>query len=261
MTDDSNSKPALARWTVILAAFGILISLAWNLYNLKRIEDVDFENMSIEQRPILKIVGEPQIVEVRLGRVKEVTDTIPDAYRLQSTGNIPYLMYRKYLKIELRVTNVGRTVAEIIQEVWTDSSTDKPIIRRRMLDPFQRKQLFDSSFAVEMPYNPTEVLPGDTIPKFIDLQIGNNRFSTFTIHYYLLYKNQREALYDTYVWMQFDAPTMLIIRNKRDTTKVAYEIDQSRLPKPVRSTTSSHFYKRDESSGIIAFVEAHKHIN
>jgi hypothetical protein len=183
---------------VPLAALALgVVGLIRDCKQENRLDELNHGMTALQYRPLLKVVGTPDVLSYELEGQPFRTDTL-----LKATESDSVLDIYARLTVDLRfaVVNDGNAVARIYSIVLTDSSSGADLARRRILnsDFSGFKLVPDSSY-----FRTESVTPGDTAYFNESYRVNFSDKSTFTLHFLILYQNEMKALYDTYHWARF----------------------------------------------------------
>ena len=144
-----------------------------------RLNNQEYINNAMEHRPLLKVVGLPEINYKSKIRVNE------NVIKVDS------------LKSKYTLTNTGKTIAEIVVTVSTDTVSYNPTLREFVFDEQKRGILLNDS-----DYNSkTHIIhPGETTYVEVKQDVKFKLNNKFVLHVLVFYKNEIGNLYDTYIW-------------------------------------------------------------
>jgi hypothetical protein len=174
--------------TYILTVIIILCTLRQN----KKINELTYKDRAIEHKPIIEIIGTPQIkVEY-----------------LYHRGAYNSLLNRVDLEIEIKIkqvvklANIGNEKATLVCQLFCDTLTNENILRNCLLNKKMLNTFEQSSY--KSYFNEKELFPNDTFLFEDERRIGiDTSTKIFVNHLLILYKNDYGVFYDTYIKSKF----------------------------------------------------------
>ncbi len=184
-------------WIAIIALGVSILSLGYTIINsqiqTQRLQDNDFINQSLQNRPILSIIGKPEVKRVEYDIQAEMLN-----------GKVINSSATK-LKIDtkIRIRNDGNTNAHLILYAVTDRLSGLPEIRDATTSKFKNFPGKLDIGLIKDYYQTVDILPGKEHIIETSRPVQNINEGLFNIHYYLVYKNEVGNVYDTYYWARF----------------------------------------------------------
>lgn len=176
---------------VSILSFGYTIINSY--YQTERIQAAEFTAQGLQNKPILSIIGKPEVTKVEYkttvemfgGKVIKTTDT------------------KLKISTRIRIRNDGNSNAHLIFYGVADRLSGAPELRNIISSKFNSFQgKLDIGF-IEDYYHTVDIMPGKEHTIETSRQIQNINEGLFNIHYYLVYKNDVGNVYDTYYWARF----------------------------------------------------------
>lgn len=199
---DSDSHDDAPRWnrqdwySILNIVSPITVVLFVILFNRdsetnRRLTDISYKVNATQFRPIIKFVGSPKLI-------------VRDSLQLHGTYKKKRLildstLYQKAdsvfvdLDIYFRIANTGSAIAKLHSLVQSsDSIAGSRSLRGKLLSKAFQHDRDSLSY----------IFPGDTLTiyKHIYAEVMDD---SFTLHFFMLYENETDALYDTYYWAQY----------------------------------------------------------
>lgn len=246
--------------TNIIAASALILSIfaycQQDLRNQKE-EKRNFEEDALQFNPRLTIIGDPKIKNfnftVRFPKNSFAPDFNPTEVDTPTivgkvAGQLP-------ITTTFRVLNKGNSLAKIFAILFSDTLSDRPVIREMINSKgFHKRDIF---FEPVEDYFHNEIQPGDSTNLKIEIPVTFIKNSTFTIHCLILYENELGVLYDTYLWAVYELlPVLVKTEYKLENDKLFYR----NIPHNVRTfddvikcsipKSSYHTYENDQQSRI-----------
>jgi hypothetical protein len=255
-------KIKLSDWLSTGALILAIVVFVRNCSQNKRIEDLDYNNKALEYRPLLEVVGNPQITSVGIAGEKKFATR----YLLDTTQNpdrfvdIPCSLT---VETKLCIVNSGTSLAEVYAYTWEDTLSGGPQLRNRLLDKKLREHGFVLSPTTDY-FSIQDIKPGDTSYFNLSHTAHFVKDNAFTMHFLVLYMNEVGSLYDTYYWARYDATPItsklevLAINNKpvaiRSITPRRQLLEFLKLRDHNMSWKT---YSKTETEDIIDFFKRH----
>lgn len=215
-----------------------------------KIDQLSYETMALEHRPLLKIAGNPTVLGFKFSSESISMDTLLNA----PIGDSIIDIYGDLtLNLRFAVFNEGNAVAHISAFAVADTTSGDALARRMILsgDHSRMKLLPDSSY-----YRERSIPPGDTGYFEVDHVVRFSDSGSFTIHFLLLYQNDMSAIFDTYHWARFRTGEMLFRNEYRihngqfQFRPVLQHEDERGFLSFVDANESFYAYDRDESRAL-----------
>jgi hypothetical protein len=254
------NKFTLFSW---LQSAGILVAIVLGVVGMLRncsqdekIEDLSFQNSSLQHRPHLKVIRNPEIIGIRMIGSKKfaIKDLIKSKSEIDSikTLEIPADMT---LKFKLTIKNIGNALAKVYLIGMMDTTTGED--RMRDILKTMKPDSSDSSY-----FHNLEISSGDSTIFENEWKIQFFSNNSFTIHFFLVYGNDFNAIYDTYYWVRYQAaPIESLYKLEESNGKIIYRKVQeqpnpSEVLKVIETNSSSKAYSKKESEEIIQHFDS-----
>ena len=249
-----------ATWISIAS---VVIVLAFS--TISTIRDIrrdyrDYDEKSVLFQPELKIIPESTIRFARLIIDTAKIKKMPPDIIFSDTLEIPCSLQ---ITSKLKITNTGNYTAKMYASFWGDFPSGDLLIRDNLLKRNQKK-LNLIKCSQDNYYKTKQIAPDDTITIEYKHTIQSILNNEFTLHYFILYTNERGAFYGTYFWARYQAKEPVeetkakIIQYKR----ALVERLEIKLPCPLEylkfidSNTSHHAYLLRESAILKRNIDA-----
>jgi hypothetical protein len=253
-------KIKLSDWLSATAIALAIIVFVRDCSQNKKIEELGYVSNALQFRPLLQVLGTPQIYsyEIQTDRV-----AIPNfSAAPESTDSIQDIAASLRIYARLLFVNAGNAIANVYAFIWADTSSGSATIRAILQDRKLREQSF-VAFTDTDYFGIKDIRPGDTC----DFRIAHDvRFVTkqkFTMHFLLLYRNEAGGLFDTYYWARFTTvPILWKTEFAINDGKLAYRVGVDR--KQFREfltlcdhNTSWRVYSKADAEDILSFFTRH----
>ena len=185
---NSNSRPWINILILLVSLIGVIIAYLVYNYNVQN------------DAPSLRVLGHPRLV--RAWWAIPPPD-IPNGPVLNLGTNsshnpLPVFLEPESLKIELRLTNIGKRVSHIFGYVLYDTVSMEPILRERILN----LRLTDTTYLNKPASNLPELATSDTITVTLTHVLWNLSGSDMILHDLILY-DDGSNVYDVYYQAQY----------------------------------------------------------
>ncbi|MBK7257428.1 MAG: hypothetical protein IPI01_06420 [Ignavibacteriae bacterium] len=165
------------------------------------------------------------------------------------------------MRITFRLKNIGSGLARLVAEVYGDTVSWEPILRRHLLEVVESKR----EAVRHLNSMPTELLPGDSMALSYNFGICYPEGDSVVIHALIMYSNDVGNLYDTYLRAGYvvippefsiqgkirdGALGMLIITRRARLTETVFLYA---LPKPLFEV-----YDSEDSRRVISLLQSWK---
>jgi len=243
----------------ILAAIALgVVGFVRDCAQDRKLEEINFESSSLQHRPYLKVVGNPEIREYKIIGSKKfaIKDLQP-----QLDSSTPRLEIPSDLtvRVRLRLANVGNAPARIYLIVWGDTTTGE--------DQFRKTLTTFEEVTPDTSYFKTKEIPqGDSTFFEEERQIGFFSNNTFTLHLIFVYANDSHGIFDTYFWARFEAKPIetlyrrQIIHGHSEYVKIEEHPSASEVVKVIATNQSSKVYSKDEAQLLVDHLEHMSHL-
>ncbi len=254
--DNSNKIAVIS--SILLPTVFFLITIWLNSINQNDIDNLNKKLNAQSFRPLLTIVGDPEITKVWSDPIKKefnLFEKPPDYDSTTSIIDIPIEM-KTSLKVKLKLTNQGTSIAKIYSSIAGTFAGDKTILRSLLLGKKIDKP-FKISHDLMKQYTEINLLPHsqDTTTIEINLNIADVKDEKFGIHYLIIYKNELGNMYDSYFQtlakieeIFFDSPFKFegnkIIFSRKQIQKIAI----SDFIKIKKTRSLYHIYSPEEKN-------------
>lgn len=154
----------------------------------------------VQNRPLLKVLSTPEVYSFRGKNIEPIP--IQALEEARKKKEILHISMSLTLNTKITVINDGSSIAKLIFYGIMDRPTGDSDVRRELLDVEKRKK-WDINLTDEY-YKTLSILPGDkhTFDLSRTIQsIDKNR--EFTLHYYFLYQDELNNIYDSYYWARY----------------------------------------------------------
>jgi hypothetical protein len=255
-------KVTFSDWVSGAALVLAIVVFARNCSQNKRIEELYYNSKALEHRPLLEVVGNPQITSVGIAGEKkfatrDLLDTTQDSDRFV---DIPCSLT---VDTKLCIVNSGTSLAEVYAYTWEDTLSGDARLRYRLLDRELRENGFILSPSTDY-FTIQDIKPGDTSYFKLSHTAHFVKDNAFTMHFLLLYMNEVGVLYDTYYWARYDVKPItsklevLAVNDK--PIAIRSMIQRTELLEFLKlrdHNISWKTYSKTEAEDIIDFFERH----
>lgn len=178
-------------WLAIIALIVAIISLGYTIINSQiqagRLQNAEFTSQSLQHRPILSIVGKPELKRVEY----EITAEMLNGKVIKSIAN------KLKIDTKIRIRNDGNVNAHLIFYSVTDRLSGLPEMRNICASKFKNFPGKLDVGLIKDYYQTIDILPGKEHTIETSRQVQNISEGVFNIHCYLVYKNEAGNVYDT----------------------------------------------------------------
>ena len=201
-------------WIAILALIVSIAGLAWNVYQYFTMQKLSFSISGIENKPILKVQGSPQILSFELKSKKSIPGSVLFSNPRPSIESV------LTLKTRINLINEGRAIAKVVAYAVMDKPTGAPEIRKTIqgLQENKKEKNINLEIGLDSSYYETlDILPGDK--RSIDFSYtiqALDKEGKFTLHYFFLYANDLENVFDSYYWARYETKKDFKIAHQGD---------------------------------------------
>ena len=226
----------------------------------KKIEDLDYTSKALQFRPMLDVIGNPEITSSEFTTDKiTVSDLLNTQENMDSIRDIGATIK---INAKLNFVNKGNAIAKISEIIWCDTLSGSDEIRKYLFNKKLREEMFkeypDSDY-----YKITDVSPGDTCVFNISRSVVFVSDEKFTLHFLLLYHNEAGSFFDTYYWARYIIKP-IIYKNEFAyiNGKLAYRLicDRAQFKECLKiydHHISWRAYSKDESKDISEYIKSH----
>ena len=190
-------KDKKKNWIAIIALGVSILSLGYTIISSQiqsqRLEDTDFINQSLQNRPVLSIIGNPEVKRVEY----EIKAEMLNGKVINSSAT------KLKIDTKIRIRNDGNTNAHLIFYAVTDRLSGLPEMRNITISKFKNFPGKLDIGLIKDYYQTIDILPGKEHIIQTSRPVQNINEGLFNIHYYLVYKNEVGNVYDTYYWARF----------------------------------------------------------
>lgn len=161
---------------------------------------------------------------------KEIIDSVMEIYKYkkeqEDTLETPISKVNYTITTEIKLKNIGNSVANIMLHGAIDTITGQPILREQF-SKFVSGQKTDRNFELEPmdEFFQNELAPNNSVTIPISLEVYNiNKEQKINLHFFVMYENEIGTIYDTYFWIVYEnAPVeMEPIYSYHEPTKQMY---------------------------------------
>jgi hypothetical protein len=251
----------LSNKITIIALVG---SLLVNVYTISRNyqldhknDELEYKNKSLQYRPILEIVGAPQIIGYHLtGKKVAIKDIL-----IPKDSSNRVVDYPADLSVTLRfnVTNVGNSMAKLYLVAHTDTLSTEDRLRDIILGNYQAT--IKSDTAKKSDFSASEIKNTDTTYYDFDIPVQYADTAFFTIHLLFLYKNEADIFYDTYYWAKYIMnplylePQVAMVNNKPFMRFAAQKEELNNFLKYSEKKSTYKIYSKEESEKVLKYLK------
>ncbi len=192
----SSIKNCIAIAALAVSIIAIVLSTYWHFRQEERIKQIQ----GAQNRPLLNVLSTPEVYSFRGKTIEPIP--IQDLEEARKKKEFLHISVSLTLNTKITVINQGSSIAILRAWILTDIPTGDPDIRKELLDVEKRKkwkiQLTDEY------YKTLSILSGEEHTFDLSHTIGSiDKNREFTLHYYFLYQDELNNIYDSYYWARY----------------------------------------------------------
>lgn len=218
----------LSKVALIIAVLSGVIAVLSGIVGVKNISDTNKLNEELN-----KLNYSPQLIvtECKLSNFKFIS----------YDSTIIHASF--FLNIDLKLKNIGNNNAHLMIYMPNDTTSGEDIFRKYK----NRKQFReDIKRAVKSYYADKSIYPTkECVIHFSNANIVYIRDSTFTIHFWLVYRNDIGTIYDTYYWYRARVNYGSLVQSASILNPPTFNLDP---PTFIDDNYSFHVYDDNEST-------------
>ncbi len=220
----------------ILTTIGLIAAYFYFDYTKK----AQYTDRQMRDKPELKIV-KTELVSAHFKSDKFDTKNPPI-----DNGGILLLGGKVDIRFRFFIANVGTSRADIVGKMFLDTTSGDLIIRRDI----QTKSKNFEYHKLPDPYYPDqEVEAGDTIKDWHTFPIQIMKDSSFTIHYFLVYTNENDQVYDSYYREKFVLHSIPLVQDS------LHHIQWNQIVESIDPQNSIELYSKKKGEEMFAYFQ------
>jgi hypothetical protein len=238
--------------TLLAATIGVIaIILSWS--NDAEIERLNYSLGSVGHRPLLKLAGEPEIIDIELDSLTLRFPEDTAAYTNESDSILIELGLGLHVTSLFKITNASESS---IGRICMSLATDTKLNFKRFMTGEEVPDSIRGDFKRWADSLNSHVPPGDTVELTVTIPVVHLAHNGYTLHFVLLYTSELGHMYHTHTsipfvfripWFQVQEETKVSVLESQLRETVRHGIEAGTFMRSVKPVSDYATYSKDEA--------------